>query len=86
MRIVYSMGGEASMSYFTQMLGLAIRNFLSAATGFTRHSMQTIGNFWADIYRITVYLRLPLSIVLLDAFFLLTVALAIGYERLSSRR
>lgn len=68
MRIVYSMGGEATMSYFTQMLGLAIQNFLSAATGFARHSMQTIGNFWADIHRITAYLRLPLSIVLLGAF------------------
>jgi len=66
-------GGEATMSYLTQMLGLAVQNFVSAATGisvafalirgFARHSMQTIGNFWADLYRTTVYLLLPLSFV-----------------------
>jgi K+-transporting ATPase ATPase A chain len=65
--------GEATMSYLTQMLGLAVQNFLSAGAGiavvfalirgFARHSVQTIGNFWADLYRITVYLLLPLSIV-----------------------
>ena len=64
-------GGEATMSYLTQMLGLAVQNFVSAAAGiavvfalirgFARHSMQTIGNFWADLYRTTVYLLLPLS-------------------------
>lgn len=64
-------GGEATMSYLTQMLGLAVQNFLSAATGiavafalirgFARHSATTIGNFWADLYRITAYLLLPLS-------------------------
>jgi K+-transporting ATPase ATPase A chain len=66
-------GGEATMSYLTQMLGLGVQNFLSAATGiavvfalirgFARHSVQTIGNFWADLYRTTVYLLLPLSFV-----------------------
>ncbi len=66
-------GGEVTMSYLTQVLGLAVQNFLSAATGiavafalirgFARHSMQTIGNFWVDIYRITTYLLLPLSLV-----------------------
>ena len=66
-------GGEATMSYLTQMLGLAVQNFVSAAAGiavvfalirgFARHSMQTIGNFWADLYRTTVYLLLPLSFV-----------------------
>ncbi len=66
-------GGEATMSYLTQMLGLAVQNFLSAATGiavafalirgFARHSAQTIGNFWVDLYRITLYLLLPLSLV-----------------------
>ena len=66
-------GGEATMSYLTQMLGLAVQNFVSAATGiavvfalirgFARHSMQTIGNFWADLYRVTAYLLLPLSFV-----------------------
>jgi K+-transporting ATPase ATPase A chain len=65
--------GEATMSYLTQILALAVQNFLSAATGiavafalirgFARHSMQTIGNFWADLYRITAYLLLPLSFV-----------------------
>jgi len=66
-------GGEATMSYLTQMLGLAVQNFLSAATGiavafvlirgFARHAATTIGNFWADLYRITLYLLLPLSFV-----------------------
>ena len=66
-------GGEATMSYLTQMLGLGVQNFVSAAAGiavvfalirgFARHSMQTIGNFWADLYRVTVYLLLPLSFI-----------------------
>jgi K+-transporting ATPase ATPase A chain len=66
-------GGEATMSYLTQMLGLAVQNFVSAAAGiavvfalirgFASHSVQTIGNFWTDLYRITVYLLLPLSFV-----------------------
>ena len=66
-------GGESTMSYFTQMAALAVHNFLSAATGiavafalirgFARHSMSTIGNFWTDIYRITLYLLLPISFV-----------------------
>ncbi len=65
--------GEATMSYFTQMVVLAVHNFMSAATGiavafalirgFARHSMATIGNFWADLYRITLYLLLPISFV-----------------------
>ncbi|MGH8650717.1 MAG: potassium-transporting ATPase subunit KdpA [Gammaproteobacteria bacterium] len=67
-------GGESTMSYLTQMLGLAVQNFLSAATGiavvfalirgFARHSAQSIGNFWTDLYRITVYVLLALSFVL----------------------
>jgi K+-transporting ATPase ATPase A chain len=67
-------GGEASMSYLSQMLGLGVQNFVSAAAGiavlfalirgFARHSAQTIGNFWADLYRVTAYLLLPLSFVL----------------------
>lgn len=67
-------GGEATMSYLTQMVGLTTQNFLSAATGnaallalirgLTRSSVQTIGNFWADVTRTIVYLLLPLSIVL----------------------
>ena len=65
--------GETTMSHLTQMLGLAVQNFLSAATGiavafalirgFARHSTQTIGNFWADLYRVTACLLLPLSFV-----------------------
>jgi K+-transporting ATPase ATPase A chain len=66
--------GESTMSYLTQMLGLTVQNFFSAATGivvllamirgFTRTSLSTIGNFWADLVRSTVYLLLPLSVLL----------------------
>ena len=66
-------GGETTMSYFTQMAGLAVQNFVSAAVGmavlvalirgFKRHSVQTIGNFWVDITRSTVYILLPLSLI-----------------------
>jgi len=66
-------GGESTMSYLTQMLALAVQNFLSTAAGiavvfalirgFARHSAQSIGNFWTDLYRITVYALLPLSFV-----------------------
>ncbi|WP_066782166.1 potassium-transporting ATPase subunit KdpA [Sphingomonas sp. CCH5-D11] len=69
-----SYGGESTMSNLSQMLGLTIHNFLSAATGialafalfrgFARRSAATIGNFWADVTRITLYLLLPLCIVL----------------------
>jgi K+-transporting ATPase ATPase A chain len=64
-------GGEATMSYLTQMLALAVQNFLSAATGiavafalirgFARRSAQGIGNFWVDLTRGTLYILLPLS-------------------------
>jgi K+-transporting ATPase ATPase A chain len=67
-------GGEATMSYLTQMLGLAVQNFLSAASGMAvlvalirglaRRSAQTIGNFWFDMTRSTLYILLPLSFVL----------------------
>jgi potassium-transporting ATPase potassium-binding subunit len=66
--------GETTLSYLTQMLGLTVQNFVSAATGiatlaafirgFTRRSSATIGNFWADLVRSTLYIMLPLSIVL----------------------
>jgi potassium-transporting ATPase potassium-binding subunit len=66
--------GEAAMSYLTQMSGLAVQNFLSAATGivvaialirgFARHSVGTIGNVWADLTRATLYILLPISLVL----------------------
>ncbi len=63
-------GGESTMSYLTQMLGLAVQNFVSAATGiavlaalaraFSRRQSGTIGNFWADMTRSTLYILLPL--------------------------
>jgi K+-transporting ATPase ATPase A chain len=65
-------GGEGTMSYLTQMLGLTHQNFLSAATGivlavalirgFARASMKTVGNFWVDITRCTLYILLPICI------------------------
>ncbi|MBW6530315.1 potassium-transporting ATPase subunit KdpA [Sphingomonas sp. RRHST34] len=69
-----SYGGESTMSNLSQMLGLTIHNFLSAATGialafalfrgFARRETKTIGNFWADVTRITLYLLLPLCVAL----------------------
>ncbi len=68
-----SYGGESTMSNLSQMLGLTIHNFLSAATGialafalfrgFARREAKAIGNFWADATRVTLYLLLPISIV-----------------------
>ncbi|MDP1774529.1 MAG: potassium-transporting ATPase subunit KdpA [Methylobacter sp.] len=67
-------GGETTMSYLTQMLGLSVQNFVSAATGmavlvavirgFQRTHAECIGNFWADLTRGTLYILLPLSFVL----------------------
>ena len=67
-------GGESTMSYLTQMLGLAVQNFLSAATGmavlvalirgFVRKEAKAIGNFWVDLVRTTVYILIPLCVVL----------------------
>jgi len=66
-------GGETTMSYLTQMAGLTVHNFVSAATGialaialvraFARREMKTIGNFWVDLTRCTLYILLPLAIV-----------------------
>ncbi len=66
--------GESTMGYLVQMAGLAVQNFLSAATGlvvaialirgFARHTLKTIGNFWVDVTRCTLYVLLPLSVVL----------------------
>ncbi len=66
-------GGEGTMSYLVQMLGLTHQNFLSAATGivlaialirgFARASMNTIGNFWVDITRCTLYILMPICVV-----------------------
>ncbi len=68
-----SYGGESTMSNLSQMLGLTIHNFLSAATGialafalfrgFARRESKAIGNFWADMTRVTLYVLLPISIV-----------------------
>ncbi len=68
-----SYGGESTMSNLSQMLGLTIHNFLSAATGialafalfrgFARREAKAIGNFWADATRVTLYLLLPISVV-----------------------
>jgi K+-transporting ATPase ATPase A chain len=66
--------GEATMSYLTQMAGLAYHNFVSAAAGiaiaiaiirgFVRHSAKTVGNFWVDLTRCTLWILLPLSVVI----------------------
>ena len=65
-------GGESTLSYLTQMLGLTHQNFLSAATGivlavalirgFARHSARTVGNFWVDITRCTLYILIPICV------------------------
>jgi K+-transporting ATPase ATPase A chain len=67
-------GGETTMSHAVQMLALTVQNFLSAATGmavivplargFTRKHSETIGNFWVDLTRTTLYILIPLSVVL----------------------
>jgi K+-transporting ATPase ATPase A chain len=67
-------GGESTMSYLAQMLALTVQNFVSAASGmatlvalirgFARRSADTIGNFWVDMTRSTLYILLPLSVVL----------------------
>jgi K+-transporting ATPase ATPase A chain len=69
-----SYAGESTMSYLVQMAGLTVQNFLSAATGialalvlirgFALHSAQTLGNFWVDLVRTTLWVLLPLSLVL----------------------
>ncbi|WP_457798288.1 potassium-transporting ATPase subunit KdpA [Methylocystis sp. S23] len=76
-------GGETTMSHLTQMLGLTVHNFVSAATGlsmafalirgFARSESATVGNFWVDLTRATLYVLLPLSII----FALVLVALGV---------
>src|SRR5580698_1089837 len=66
-------GGESTMSYLVQMLGLTHQNFLSAATGlalavafirgFSRASVRTVGNFWVDVTRTTLYVLLPICVI-----------------------
>ncbi|MGD0336732.1 MAG: potassium-transporting ATPase subunit KdpA [Candidatus Omnitrophota bacterium] len=69
-----SYGGETTLSYLTQMLGLTVQNFVSAATGmailvaairgFVQKQVETIGNFWVDLVRSTLYILMPLAIIL----------------------
>src|SRR3569833_1400640 len=69
-----SYGGESTLSFLVQMLGLTVHNFVSAATGialglalirgFARKSAKTVGNFWVDLTRATLYVLLPLAIVI----------------------
>lgn len=76
-------GGETTMSHLVQMAGFTVQNFLSAATGialalvliraFSRSGATTIGNFWVDLTRVSLYVLLPLSILVATAFLLLGV-------------
>ncbi len=81
-------GGESTMSYLVQMAGLTVQNFASAATGmaiaialirgFARASAKSIGNFWVDMTRTTLYILLPICIVLTIAFVWLGVPQTLG--------
>ncbi|HEV7257678.1 MAG TPA: potassium-transporting ATPase subunit KdpA [Bosea sp. (in: a-proteobacteria)] len=81
-------GGETTLSYLTQMVGLTVQNFVSAATGiavavalirgFARASAKAIGNFWVDMTRATLYLLLPLSIILTLVYVALGVPQTLG--------
>lgn len=81
-------GGESTMSYLTQMAGLTVQNFVSAATGvaiaialiraFSRKSMKTLGNFWVDLTRCTLYILLPICVVMTLAFVALGVPQTLG--------
>ena len=78
-----SYGGETTLSYFSQMVGLTVQNFVSAATGiaivvplaraFSRANATTVGNFWVDMTRTTLYVLLPLSIVMAFALIALGI-------------
>ncbi|MBP8542177.1 MULTISPECIES: potassium-transporting ATPase subunit KdpA [unclassified Citrobacter] len=69
-----SYAGETTLSYFSQMAGLTVQNFLSAATGiavifaltraFTRQSMNTLGNAWVDLVRITLWILVPIALII----------------------
>jgi K+-transporting ATPase ATPase A chain len=96
-------GGETTMSYLTQMLGLTVQNFVSAAAGmatlvalirgFIRRNTDTIGNFWVDLTRSTLYILMPLSLVLaltlvgqgvvqtFSAYHTVTLTEAVSYEQ-----
>lgn len=73
-----SYAGESTVSYFSQMVGLTVQNFLSAATGiavvfaliraFARHSVTTLGNAWKDLTRVTLWVLLPISLIIALVF------------------
>jgi K+-transporting ATPase ATPase A chain len=81
-------GGESTLSYFSQMVGLTVQNFLSAATGmavaipmvraFARQSSATVGNFWVDLTRMTLYVMLPLAIIVAIALIALGMPQTLG--------
>ena len=83
-----SYGGETTLGYLVQMLGLTVQNFVSAATGmavlvalvrgFARRSAGTVGNFWSDMTRSTLYILLPLS--LMGALFLVSQGVVQTFE------
>ncbi|MBI5602230.1 MAG: potassium-transporting ATPase subunit KdpA [Deltaproteobacteria bacterium] len=87
-------GGESTLSYFSQMVGLVFHNFASAAVGLAaaaalvrgiaRHSAKTIGNFWVDLIRGTLYLLLPISLVL--AVFLASQGIIQNFKAYDSAR
>src|SRR6516165_10543484 len=86
--------GETTMSYFSQMVGLAFHNFVSAATGvavaaalvrgIARHIATTIGNFWVDLVRITYYLLIPICLVF--AVFLVSQGMIQNFKPYSKAR
>ena len=81
-------GGESTLSYFSQMAGLTVQNFLSAGTGmavalavvraFARQSASTVGNFWVDLTRMTLYVMLPLAIIVAIALIALGMPQTLG--------
>ena len=87
-------GGETTMSYLTQMLGLTVQNFLSAATGMAvlmalvrglmRRSASTLGNYWVDLTRGTLYILLPLALLLAIALVSQGVVQTLGPYRVVS--
>jgi K+-transporting ATPase ATPase A chain len=89
-----SYGGESTLSYFSQMVALVFHNFVSAATGIAiaaalvraiaRHSGKTIGNFWADLVRITYYLLIPLCLVY--AVFLVSQGMIQNFNKYTKAR
>lgn len=81
-------GGESTMSYLVQMAGLTVQNFVSAATGiaiavalirgFSRASVKSIGNFWVDLTRVTLYVLLPFCVVLTLVYVYLGIPQTLG--------